>query len=120
MGIKLKLVIIFFVICVVSIIIDMIKKEKLELKYSLSWLFTAVMICILSIFPEMISVIASMIGVSTPVNAIFFLGFLFIIIICFSLTIVISKNTTKIARLSQELSLLKSEIDNKSKDINSK
>lgn len=113
MEIRLKLVILLLAIFIITLIIEMIKKEKLELKYSLSWLFVAVTILILSTFPELMSVIAKLIGVSTPINAIFFLGFLFIIIICFSLTIVISKNTKKITRLSQELTLIKFEIKKK-------
>jgi hypothetical protein len=54
--------------------VDMIRKDKITLKYSLPWLASLVGVIFLMIFPEFINWVARLLGVATPVNAIFLLS----------------------------------------------
>ena len=53
-----------------------------------------------------------MLGIELPINMLFFLGFCFSLIIIFSLTKTVSDLAHKVKRLTQELALLKRDMEN--------
>lgn len=108
MDIKLQVFILTSCIVMLYFIIDMIKKEKLELKYTLLWIIINISIIILCIFPKLIDLIAKLLGIVTPVNAIFFFGITFEILITLSLTVAQSRSSKKLKDLAQEIALLES------------
>lgn len=75
-------------------------------------------VLVLSIFPRLFEVIASLMGIELPVNALFFLSIFGINLILFSLTLVISRSTIKLKELSQEVGLLKYEMEELKRNIN--
>lgn len=115
--ISLKLQIILLVgsvICLV-LLINFIRKYRLELKYSMLWFVVTIFSILLSIFPKMLNVISNLMGIELPVNALFLLTFFGLIVIILSLTLELSKSTMKVKELSQEIGILKYEM-NKVKD----
>jgi hypothetical protein len=111
MELKLSLVIILFAAIFTANVINMIRKEKLGLKYALSWLVMALFISVTAIVPDVIVVISRIIGVATPINAVFFMGFVFSLIIIFTLTVSLSRASSKITKLTQEVALLEKKIE---------
>ncbi|AFH59673.1 DUF2304 domain-containing protein [Paenibacillus caseinilyticus] len=97
--------------------INMIIKYKLDLKYSLLWIFSSVLTFLLAIFPQMSLVFTNWLGIEKPVNLIFLSGIVFIISILFSLTLTISNNQARIKQLSQELGLLRYEYNQFKKEL---
>ena len=59
----------------------------------------------LDLFPSIISHLAQIMGIDTPINMLFFLGFCFSLAIIFVLTIAISRMSIRIKELTQELAL---------------
>lgn len=116
MGTQLRGLIIVGVIGALVYIIYMIKKEKLELKYSLSWIVAAVAIFIMAMFPNSIQYIANTLDIISPVNALFFIGICFILMILFSLTIAMSRNSRKLKDMVQKIALLEYELNRKLED----
>jgi hypothetical protein len=110
MNIKLQIMLIVGCIFILASIINMIRKEKLDLKYSLIWIIVDIGIIFMSIFPDIIDLLALLIGVATPINIIFFFGIVFQIIIIFSLTGEQSRSAKKIKELAQNIALLEEEI----------
>ena len=90
-----------------ALIIYLIRKDILLLRYSAIWLLVAIISLVLSIFPGILSSLSQHIGIQTPANALFLFGFYFVLLILFSLTISISKNSKRVKSLNQELALLK-------------
>lgn len=90
-------------------IVNMVRKEELDLKYSLLWILVDIAIMLLAIFPKAIDVIAVLLGVAEPMNVIFFLGIVFICTIVLSLTIAQSRNSKKVKDLAQKIALLEKE-----------
>lgn len=105
---SLRLQIIVGVIIVLSILTigNMVRKKKLDLKYALVWLLVGCIVLIFDIFPGLLSVISEAVGIGIPVNMLFFLGFLFSLLIIFTLTVAVSKMSERVKRLTQELALL--------------
>lgn len=92
-------------------ILNMIRKYKLDLKYSLLWLFLCVTLVIMSVWPGILSTFSNLLSIEAPVNALFFLGIMLSLLILFSLTVALSRSSVKIKYLSQEIGLLKSDLE---------
>lgn len=100
---------IFFalVVCVFLLwIISLLKKRKLNLRYTLTWLFAAIALLIVDLFPQIISKTMKWIGIATPVNMVFVLEAVFVLIILLSLTVIVSHLTEKVCRLTQTIAIL--------------
>lgn len=109
---ELKLQIVFILSCCILLIIfiNMIRKNKLNIKYSLVWLFSIITILLLSIFPQILYYFSALIGIEKPSNLVFVIGILFLGIIIFSLTISQSRKSTKLIKLAQEFAILENEL----------
>ena len=92
-----------------------VQKKKLSVRNSIIWLVMgiAVIICFYQI-PNLRK-IADFIGVETVSNLLFFMGFIFLIFVCFDITKIISSQNKKIITLTQELALLKKEVEKNEK-----
>ena len=106
MNFKLQLIIALLILTGLGILINLIRKNKLDLKYALSWILLGAGILVFDLFPGLTSLIAALLGVDVPVNALFFLGFCFSLLVIFSLTVAVSRLSRRVTRLTQELALL--------------
>ena len=86
-------------------ILGLIKRNKLELKYALSWLFLELGILIITLIPNLLNVISKVLGIYNEINMLFFLGFVFIILVIFSLTMSLSRNSERVRKMAQEIAL---------------
>ena len=106
MNIRIQIIIAVLIIIALIVIINMIRKKALELRYSLAWLAVGAGVLILDLFPGFMEWLSDLMGIASPVNMLFFLGFCFSLIIIFILTIAISRMSVRIKNLAQELALL--------------
>lgn len=91
-------------------LLNRIVKYKLELKYSLLWLFLSLATIILALIPKLSLHIAHWFGIETPVNVLFLFGILLSLMIVFSLTVALSQHMVRIRHISQELGIYKNEL----------
>jgi hypothetical protein len=90
---------------------ELIRRRHLEEKYALVWLLACIFFFLCSINLKIITFLARLTGVIMPANFLFLLAFFFLVIICLSLTVVISRESQRTRRLVQELSLLRFDMD---------
>ena len=115
MSYKIIAVSLIFVIVMLLILFRFIKTEKISIKYSMVW-FLALFIIILScIFQKPMISLSKLIGFQTMSNFVFSLLFAIIIMICISLTIIVTTQKKQIRMLVQEFSIMKSESNNNGK-----
>ncbi len=88
----------------------MIRKRSLELKYALSWILAIVFVLILVLFPALQVLLSNLLGIATPVNMIFFLGFCFSLLIIFTLTVIVSRTTDRLRKLAQQMAILEQKV----------
>ncbi len=93
-----------------SMIVWLIKKGKIEVKYSIIWLAFSITMILFALFPYIVYVLGDIIGVINPVNFIFLTQIIFILLIMLSLSAVISGFSKKIKRLAQSNALLEKRI----------
>ena len=83
----------------------LIKKDKLSIRYSLSWYILCVILLIAVWFPNLLVVLANLLGIYSPMNLVFFVGFCLSLWILFSLTRIVSIQSSKIKSLAQQIAL---------------
>jgi hypothetical protein len=107
---SLRIFLICSILVYLLIIIYMLRKKSLNLKYTLLWLFSALVMLIVIIFPNIIYGLSALAGVINPVNMVFvFLG-MFSLLILLSLTLIVSHLNNKIRNLTQSNALLEERI----------
>ena len=111
MSFRIQAMIIVALAVLLLFILNMVRKRKLELKYVLAWILCDVILIIMTATPEIIDYAAEWLGIFDPMNMIFFLGFVFLIILVFILTVSISRATAKIRRMAQVLSIAEKRIE---------
>jgi len=94
----------------ILVICECIRRRKLEEKYALLWLVSGLAIFAFSVFPDLLWIISEKLKVYY-LTALFMICFLFLLSIAFSYAIFISKLTERNKNLSQELGILKTELD---------
>lgn len=86
-------------------IIRLVRKRKMELKYALPWLAVSFTALIVDCFPEILSILADILGIATPVNALYLVAFLFSVCLLFALTVIVSRQSERIKQLVQSAAL---------------
>ena len=118
LSLKLQLAMILLSFFMVGYIIHLLREEIIELKYSITWIFIGLILIIISIKPEIVNRIAQLLGIGLPVNALFLISLVFILILMMVLVIAISKLSMKCSRLTQTIALLKDKINELEKKDN--
>ncbi len=92
-----------------------VKSKQLSVRNSIAWLIMGISVIICFYQIPTLRKLADFIGVETVSNLLFFLGFIFLIFVCFDITRTISTQNKKIINLTQELALLKKEVEKNDK-----
>jgi hypothetical protein len=104
-------------ILLILILVNIIR-SKLQIKYSLLWIFSSLILLLLAIFPSSIEALVLILGIKLEVNAIYLLMLFFLYAISISLTFAISRSSMRIRAIAQELALIKSEVSELKKKLN--
>lgn len=101
-----------FLLSAISLIFVLfaIYKKRLELKFSLFWIFSCIGMMVISLNHNLLDKISELLNVSYPPSLLFLSGFLFTLGVVFQLTQVITKLDKKLTRLTQEFSILEEKI----------
>lgn len=116
MTLKFQMILIVGIVFLLLFIFNMIRKRKLELKYSLVWLVVLVLLLLIAFLPETLQEVATSLGIYSPINMIFFLGFVFSLAIIFVLTVTVSRLSARIRRLAQIVAQLNKYMGEKKDD----
>lgn len=106
----LRLFLIILIIGYLLIILHLLKRKQLNLKYTLLWLLSAFVMLLVTIFPQIIYNGAKLVGMASPVNLVFVLEGMFVLFILLSLTSIVSYLTNKVYRMAQTMALLEKRI----------
>lgn len=112
MTLRFRVILAVFLIIGLAVVINMIRKRQLELKYAISWLLLPIILFLIIIIPGCLEKLASLLGIYNVVNMVFFLGFVVSIIVIFTLTIALSRQGNRIRKLTQMVALDKYEEQN--------
>ena len=104
MTLKLQIVIAIAILAILAVLVNMIRKRSLELKYALVWMMVLAALLIFDCAPVLLNIVSNFLGIYAPVNMIF-LGFCFSLLIIFSLTVALSRLSNSVRTLDQMVAL---------------
>ena len=97
-------------IAILLFVIELIRRQKMTFKYSLSWLGISMAALFFSFYDESLYWLSRMAGFALPSNFIFFLLLVFFFILCLLLTLYINEQHTRSEILAQSIAMLEFEI----------
>ena len=100
MNMRTQILVVGIALIFLVVILQQVRKQKLGLRYALLWILLSV------------TMISRFCGIQTPVNMLFFIGICFLLVIIFSLSTALSRNSEKLKRLTQEMGLLEERLRN--------
>ena len=107
------LVSIFFLVAV----IELIRRHRLKEKYSILWLFSAMVLLVFSSWTRLLHKTSRMLGVDYPPSLLFMFAFIFLLFIVFHFSTVISKESERSKSLAQKIGLLEHRVEELEKEI---
>lgn len=110
MPLNLRLGVLIIAIILAVVVIRILHKGRIPVKYSLLWWLGVLILLFLAIFPNALIKIANLVGFQTVSNMVIGVLLVILFFITMSLTVIVSAQKRKITLLVQEISLLKSEI----------
>ncbi len=120
MTLKFRLIMAAILLIGFVIIINMVRKKSLDLRYALIWLALIAMILVIVIVPGLLGVITHFLGIYDAMNMVFFMGFVFLIVVTFFLTAALSRNSNRIKALTQQVALLEKRVRDESVKVSLK
>lgn len=106
MSIRSQIIIMIAVAAALIVLAYMVKRRTISLRYALPWTLLAIGVTVLTCFPVLTERLTNLLGVSLPVNMIFFMGFCFSLVIIFSLSLAVSRLSKRVKDLAQHQALL--------------
>ena len=116
MTLKIQIIIAVMIAIFVAVLFVMTVKKSIQPKYTLAWFLISLGILILDIFPNLMTELSDAIGIFSPVNMIFFVGFLYMGFIIFALSVALSRMSGRVTSLTQEMAILRKEIEDKEEE----
>ncbi|MEG0168038.1 MAG: DUF2304 domain-containing protein [Ruthenibacterium sp.] len=93
-----------------GIILLMLKRKRLTVRYSIIWLLSGAVFLIFAIFPYTVLVLRDLLKMEMPVNVVFMLVIAFMLLLLLSLSSTVSTLSEKQKRLTQTVALLEKRV----------
>lgn len=94
----------------VIFIADLLRRGVLKEKYAVLWLLFAGAALFFAIFPKVLERLSSWLGVAQPVNLLFFVTIVLLVLVSVQLSYELSRHEARIRRLAEEVALLQAEV----------
>lgn len=110
MTLELQILVAILAIFACVYITRLLRTRRLELKYVLLWYLVLIMLLILDLVPGALNGLTALLDFQLPVNMMFFAGFIFVLLILFSHTVILSELSKRNERLTQMVGLLEQRV----------
>ena len=92
-------------------VIELVRRRRLLERYALLWMLSSLVLLALAIWRGALDKIAEQVGVAYPPNALFIVGFGFVIWMLLHFSVAVSRLSDQSKRLAQRLALLEQRVD---------
>ncbi|MBK8901477.1 MAG: DUF2304 domain-containing protein [Anaerolineaceae bacterium] len=100
-----------------GLILEMVRRRQVAENYALLWLITAVALFVLSLWRELLDVLASVMGIFYPPAALFVIGFGFFLLIMLQFSVIITHLSRKNKELAQQVGILSWKLTEQEKKV---
>jgi hypothetical protein len=92
------------------VIFELIRSRRLQERYALLWLLTALVLLVFAIWRDALDVLARTVGIAYPPSALFVLASFFILVVLLHYSTVISELAERNVVLAQRIALLEQKL----------
>ncbi|MDQ2758401.1 MAG: DUF2304 domain-containing protein, partial [Actinomycetota bacterium] len=89
----------------------LLRSQRLREKYSVIWVVLVLGLVFLGFVPQVTQVLARLTGVTTPINLVFILAFLALLVVCIQLSLELSRLEETTRTVAEEVALLRLDVD---------
>ena len=97
-------------ILLLLVIFELIRSRRLQERYALLWVMTAVVLLVFAIWRDGLNVLARTVGIAYPPSALFLLAAMFILVVLLHYSTVISELAERNLMLAQRIALLEQKL----------
>ncbi|MBN1397661.1 MAG: DUF2304 domain-containing protein [Bacteroidetes bacterium] len=106
MPLRLKIFTVIIGLTIFLGIIELVRRRKLREEYSFIWLMAGFAFILIAVQSDVLDYLSGLIGIALPVNTLFFVALVFIVLLCLYFSLRISALTTQVKNLAQQIALL--------------
>ena len=92
-------------------VLEMLRRGILREKYAALWLIVSVLLVLLAAFPRLLTGLADALGVQVPINLLFFVSAVVLLLVSVQLSYEVSVLEARTRRLAEEVALLRDAVD---------
>jgi hypothetical protein len=93
-------------ILLLLVILELIRSRRLQERYALLWVMTAVVLLVFALWRDGLNVLANTVGIAYPPSALFLLAAVFILVVLLHYSTAISELSERNLMLAQRIALL--------------
>ncbi len=90
---------------------ELLRRRRLREKYAALWISLSVVVIVAGAFPQLLTRVATLVGIATPLNLVFFLGLLVLLVVCVQLSAELSSLEHEAQTLAEESALLRNRLE---------
>lgn len=113
MYIALRIALIIMSVITFFFVMKQIRRNKIEIGESLFWIVMSVILVVISVFTQIPTFFAHLLGVQSPSNFVFLVAIFFIMIKLFTLSIQVAKEKQRLKSLIENVALKEKELEEK-------
>ena len=103
---RIQIVAVIAAFALAILILELVRRRRLNERYALLWLFSALIILVLAVWEGLLARLASLLGIAYPPNALFLIAVGFILLLLLSMSIALSRLQGQTRILAQRLAIL--------------
>lgn len=111
MNKSLQLSLLLASIIMLLVVLFFVKKNKMNIRYSIIWIVLSIGMIVISIFPGIFIAFKGLIGIEVASNAAFLIIIFVLYCLSFFAYLAISKHNNEIINLNYEIALLKKKVE---------
>jgi hypothetical protein len=94
-----------------GLVLELVRRRRLREEYAWLWLLTSGAMILLVVWFRLLVVITHLVGAVTPLNTLLLFAVLFLFAIAVHYSIIVSRLTTQVKNLAQELALVSARLE---------
>jgi hypothetical protein len=110
MDVRIQIVGIIGAFALLLVILELVRRRRLLERYALLWLLAGVVLLGLAVWRGALEVLAELVGIASPPNALFFVAFGFVLVLLLHFSVAVSRLTDQTKVLAQRLALLEERV----------
>ncbi|MPV87668.1 DUF2304 domain-containing protein [Georgenia ruanii] len=100
-----------FAVLTVLVIFSLLRSRHMREKYATAWMLVAVAVLVVAVFPGILDWLAALFGIKTPINLVFFVASLALLLISVQYSVELSRLEERSRKLSEEVAILRAEVE---------